>query len=32
LARWSLHGLGDPFGDVDPRSLEITLLAMGAVL
>jgi hypothetical protein len=32
LARWSLHGLEETLGEVDPRAVEITLLAMGAVL
>jgi hypothetical protein len=29
LARWSLHGLDQPLGDVDPLCITIALLAMG---
>lgn len=32
LARWSLAGLDGTLGEVDPRAVEITLLAMGAAL
>lgn len=32
LARWSLHGMDGTFGEVDPCAVEITLLAMGAVI
>ena len=29
LARWSLHGLDEPLGEVDPLCITIALLAMG---
>lgn len=29
MARWSLHGLDEPLGEVDPEPLRIALMAMG---
>jgi hypothetical protein len=31
MARWSLHGLDEPFADVDPEQVRIALLALGVV-
>ena len=32
MARWSLHGLPCPFGDVDPADLRVALQAIGALI